>query len=39
VSDQKPAAIKVLNKFGGTRDKCAGCQKTVYPTEKVTTPP
>jgi hypothetical protein len=21
--------------FGGTRDKCLGCQKTVYPTEKV----
>ena len=22
--------------FGGTRDKCAGCSKTAYPTEKVT---
>ncbi|KAK7400645.1 hypothetical protein VNO78_11875 [Psophocarpus tetragonolobus] len=32
--DEKPAATKVSTMFGGTRDKCAGCQKTVYPTEK-----
>ncbi|KAL1315520.1 LIM domain-containing protein WLIM1 isoform X2 [Arachis ipaensis] len=35
-TDEKPAAAKVSSMFGGTRDKCAGCQKTVYPTEKVT---
>jgi len=23
--------------FGGTREKCFGCNKTVYPIEKVTT--
>jgi len=34
--NQKPGAAKVSSMFGGTRDKCAGCQKTVYPTEKVT---
>ncbi|XP_057430453.1 LIM domain-containing protein WLIM1-like [Lotus japonicus] len=28
-------AIKVSSKFGGTRDKCAACEKTVYPIEKV----
>ncbi|XP_020213430.1 LIM domain-containing protein WLIM1 [Cajanus cajan] len=33
--NERPAATKVLSMFGGTRDKCAGCQKTVYPTEKV----
>ncbi|XP_054777447.1 LIM domain-containing protein WLIM2a-like isoform X2 [Prosopis cineraria] len=28
---------KILsNVFLGTKDKCAGCQKTVYPTERVT---
>lgn len=26
----------MLNKFVGTRDKCVGCDQTVYPTEKVT---
>ncbi|RDX65932.1 LIM domain-containing protein WLIM1, partial [Mucuna pruriens] len=34
--NEKPAATKVSSMFGGTREKCAGCQKTVYPTEKVT---
>ncbi|KAF1871399.1 hypothetical protein Lal_00020192 [Lupinus albus] len=34
--NMKPAAAKVSSMFGGTRDKCAGCQKTVYPIEKVT---
>ncbi|KAH1252541.1 LIM domain-containing protein WLIM1 [Glycine max] len=34
--EEKHAATKVSSMFGGTRDKCAGCQKTVYPTEKVT---
>ncbi|KAL3843847.1 hypothetical protein ACJIZ3_001250 [Penstemon smallii] len=29
-------AVKVSNLFGGTRDKCVGCDKTVYPIEKVT---
>ncbi|OMP06825.1 Zinc finger, LIM-type [Corchorus capsularis] len=29
-------AQKVLNLFGGTREKCVGCNKTVYPIEKVT---
>ncbi|KAK2445710.1 LIM domain-containing protein WLIM2b [Trifolium repens] len=33
--NEKPAAAKVSSMFGGTREKCAGCQKTVYPTEKV----
>lgn len=33
---QNAAANKVSNAFGGTRDKCAGCSKTVYPIEKVT---
>jgi len=33
--NQKPAAAKASSMFGGTRDKCSGCQKTVYPTEKV----
>ncbi|XP_010272878.1 PREDICTED: LIM domain-containing protein WLIM1-like [Nelumbo nucifera] len=27
---------KVSNMFGGTRDKCICCKKTVYPLEKVT---
>ncbi|KAJ8638281.1 hypothetical protein MRB53_012548 [Persea americana] len=26
---------KVSNMFAGTRDKCVGCKRTVYPTEKV----
>lgn len=34
---QKPTANKVASMFGGTRDKCLGCNNTVYPTEKVTT--
>ncbi|KAM7470507.1 hypothetical protein LguiA_008690 [Lonicera macranthoides] len=29
------AASKVSGLFVGTKDKCAGCSKTVYPTEKV----
>ncbi|XWS68139.1 hypothetical protein CRYUN_Cryun04dG0065500 [Craigia yunnanensis] len=29
-------AQKVVNSFGGTREKCVGCNKTVYPIEKVT---
>uniref|UniRef100_A0A9I9DHV3 LIM zinc-binding domain-containing protein n=1 Tax=Cucumis melo TaxID=3656 RepID=A0A9I9DHV3_CUCME len=29
-------AKSVSNMFGGTRDKCSGCTKTVYPIEKVT---
>ncbi|XP_022952743.1 LIM domain-containing protein WLIM1-like [Cucurbita moschata] len=29
-------AKSVSSMFGGTRDKCAGCIKTVYPIEKVT---
>ncbi|KAK6938574.1 Zinc finger, LIM-type [Dillenia turbinata] len=33
---QKPTANKVSSMFAGTRDKCVGCSKTVYPTEKVT---
>lgn len=28
-------AQKVSNLFGGTREKCVGCTKTVYPIEKV----
>ncbi|KAI8554613.1 hypothetical protein RHMOL_Rhmol05G0111600 [Rhododendron molle] len=32
---QNAAANKASNAFGGTRDKCAGCSKTVYPIEKV----
>ncbi|MFQ6630165.1 hypothetical protein Gotur_008016 [Gossypium turneri] len=29
-------AQKVVNLFGGTKEKCVGCNKTVYPIEKVT---
>ncbi|KAL5561387.1 hypothetical protein UlMin_031134 [Ulmus minor] len=29
-------AKSVSSLFGGTRDKCVGCNKTVYPIEKVT---
>ena len=29
-------AAKLSNFFGGTREKCTGCSKTVYPTERVT---
>lgn len=28
-------AAKVSNLFAGTREKCIGCKKTVYPIEKV----
>ncbi|XP_041993467.1 LIM domain-containing protein WLIM1-like [Salvia splendens] len=28
-------AAKVSGHFAGTRDKCVGCEKTVYPIEKV----
>ncbi|XP_043709116.1 LIM domain-containing protein WLIM1-like [Telopea speciosissima] len=40
VKPEKPAVDtattnKVSNMFGGTKDKCVSCQKTVYPTEKV----
>ncbi|KAG5548254.1 hypothetical protein RHGRI_013827 [Rhododendron griersonianum] len=35
VDNENAAANKVSNAFGGTRDKCAGCSKTVYPIEKV----
>ncbi|KAE8652064.1 hypothetical protein Csa_018727 [Cucumis sativus] len=36
IHQQRPTANKVASKFGGTRDKCLGCDNTVYPTEKVT---
>ena len=36
---QKRAASKVANMFDGTRDKCLGCNNTVFPIEKVTTRP
>lgn len=32
---EKPLATKVSTMFAGTREKCLGCSKTVYPTEKV----
>ncbi|KAJ4866617.1 LIM domain-containing protein WLIM1 [Raphanus sativus] len=32
---ERPAGTKVSNMFGGTREKCIGCDKTVYPIEKV----
>ncbi|KAJ4831561.1 LIM domain-containing protein wlim1 [Turnera subulata] len=39
IKSEKPAdsenASKVSNMFEGTKDKCVGCSKTVYPTEKV----
>ncbi|OWM79161.1 hypothetical protein CDL15_Pgr003332 [Punica granatum] len=31
-----PSTKDVSNMFAGTRDKCMGCTKTVYPIEKVT---
>ncbi|KAJ8453317.1 hypothetical protein Cgig2_008201 [Carnegiea gigantea] len=34
VDGEKPPS-KVSSLFAGTRDKCVGCSKTVYPTEKV----
>ncbi|XP_004142897.1 LIM domain-containing protein WLIM1 [Cucumis sativus] len=36
IDSERPTANKVASKFGGTRDKCLGCDNTVYPTEKVT---
>lgn len=40
IKPEKPAdnennAAKVSNLFAGTREKCIGCKKTVYPIEKV----
>ncbi|KAJ6299129.1 hypothetical protein OIU76_020159 [Salix suchowensis] len=39
VKPEKPVdnenASKVSNLFAGTREKCVGCNKTVYPIEKV----
>ncbi|GFP99409.1 lim domain-containing protein wlim1 [Phtheirospermum japonicum] len=35
VKCNKQNANKVSSKFGGTKDKCVGCNKTVYPIEKV----
>lgn len=32
---QNATPNKVSNMFAGTRDKCVGCKKTVYPIEKV----
>ncbi|KAK4747383.1 hypothetical protein SAY87_013969 [Trapa incisa] len=34
--DQSRAPNKLSAMFSGTQDKCAACQKTVYPLEKVT---
>ncbi|XP_044490685.1 LIM domain-containing protein WLIM1-like [Mangifera indica] len=34
-AEHKENAQKVSNMFAGTRDKCVGCNKTVYPTEKI----
>ncbi|KAK9287558.1 hypothetical protein L1049_015979 [Liquidambar formosana] len=34
--NKNTATNKVLNVIGGTREKCVGCNKTVYPIEKVT---
>ncbi|PSS26142.1 LIM domain-containing protein [Actinidia chinensis var. chinensis] len=36
VANENANANKVSNVFAGTRDKCVGCSKTVYPIEKVT---
>jgi hypothetical protein len=33
---QTRATSKLSSAFSGTQDKCATCQKTVYPLEKVT---
>ncbi|KAK8949306.1 Pollen-specific protein SF3 [Platanthera zijinensis] len=33
---KKPVTSKVSNSFAGTREKCVGCSKTVYPIERVT---
>ncbi|KAJ4962489.1 hypothetical protein NE237_022428 [Protea cynaroides] len=35
ISSQSASTNKVSSMFGGTRDKCVACQKTVYPIEKV----
>ncbi|KAL3651717.1 LIM domain-containing protein wlim1 [Castilleja foliolosa] len=35
IPNRKQNANKVSSKFGGTKDKCVGCNKTVYPIEKV----
>ncbi|KAK3158573.1 hypothetical protein QOZ80_2AG0138930 [Eleusine coracana subsp. coracana] len=35
-SDQARAPSKLSSAFSGTQDKCAACQKTVYPLEKMT---
>lgn len=32
---QAKAPSKLSSAFSGTQDKCAACQKTVYPLEKV----
>ncbi|PNT69126.1 hypothetical protein BRADI_3g49950v3 [Brachypodium distachyon] len=34
-NDQAKAPNKLSSVFSGTQDKCAACQKTVYPLEKV----
>ncbi|KAL8154027.1 hypothetical protein V2J09_011787 [Rumex salicifolius] len=34
-TDSEKAPSKAASMFAGTRDKCVGCTKTVYPTEKV----
>ncbi|XP_023538291.1 LIM domain-containing protein WLIM1 [Cucurbita pepo subsp. pepo] len=36
IDGEKRAASKVANMFDGTRDKCLGCNNTVFPIEKVT---
>ncbi|RWR82922.1 Pollen-specific protein SF3 [Cinnamomum micranthum f. kanehirae] len=35
-TDNEHAANKASSMFAGTRDKCVGCNRTVYPLEKVT---
>ncbi|CAA3005577.1 LIM domain-containing protein WLIM1-like [Olea europaea var. sylvestris] len=35
LDSEKPLVNKVSSMFIGTREKCAGCNNTVYPTEKV----
>jgi len=35
-NDQAKAPSKLSSAFSGTQDKCAACQKTVYPLEKMT---
>ncbi|GJZ68273.1 LIM domain-containing protein WLIM1-like protein [Tanacetum coccineum] len=36
IDGEKPMANKVSSMFVGTKDKCLGCNKTAYPTERVT---